>query len=66
MVGSERKVALILAAAQAALCGLTIALFQLDQTTVVAVTATYLAVGAAIIMLLETAILSARPEESTS
>jgi UDP-GlcNAc:undecaprenyl-phosphate/decaprenyl-phosphate GlcNAc-1-phosphate transferase len=66
MVGSERMVALILAAAQAALCGLSIALFQLDQKTVVAVTATYLAVGAAIIMLLETAILSPRPEESAS
>ena len=66
MVGSERKVALILAAAQAALCGLTIALFQLDQTTVVAVTATYLAVGAAVIMLLDSAILSPRPEERPS
>lgn len=66
MVGSERKVALILAAAQAALCGLSIALFELDQTTVVAVTAIYLAVGAAIILLLETAILSPRPEERPS
>ena len=66
MVGSERKVALILAVAQAALCGLSIALFQLDQATVVAVTAAYLAVGAAIIMLLETATLSPRPEESAS
>jgi UDP-GlcNAc:undecaprenyl-phosphate GlcNAc-1-phosphate transferase len=66
MVGSERKVAVILAVAQAALCGLSIALFQLDQTTVVAVAAAYLAVGAAIIMLLETATLSPRPEESAS
>jgi UDP-GlcNAc:undecaprenyl-phosphate/decaprenyl-phosphate GlcNAc-1-phosphate transferase len=64
MVGSERGVALILAGSQAALCGLSIALFQLDQATVVAVTAVYLVVGAAIIAALETVGLAPRPEES--
>jgi UDP-GlcNAc:undecaprenyl-phosphate/decaprenyl-phosphate GlcNAc-1-phosphate transferase len=62
MAGSERKVALILAVAQAALCGLSIALFQLDQGTVVAATAAYLVVGAAVIVALEAAALSPRPE----
>ena len=67
VLGSERKVALILAVAQAALCGLAIALFQLDQATVVAATAIYLAAGAAIIALLETTpILSPSPEERPS
>ena len=62
MLGSERKVTLILAVMQAALCGLSIALFQLDQATVVAVTATYLAAGAAIVIALETAVISPGPE----
>ncbi|HSB54051.1 MAG TPA: MraY family glycosyltransferase [Gemmatimonadales bacterium] len=61
-LGSERKVALVLAAAQAALCGLSIALFQLSQATVVAAAAAYLAVGAAVIMALETVALSPAPE----
>ena len=61
-LGSERKVALVLAAAQAALCGLSIALFQLSQATVVAAAAAYLAVGAAVIMVLETVALSPAPE----
>src|SRR5206468_5627790 len=51
MLGSERKVAGVLAVTQAALCGLSIALFQLDQATVLAVTGLYLAAGAAIIAL---------------
>jgi UDP-GlcNAc:undecaprenyl-phosphate GlcNAc-1-phosphate transferase len=67
MIGSERKVAAVLAVAQAALCGISIALFQLDQATVVAATAIYLAVGTAIIALLETtAVVSARAEERPS
>jgi UDP-GlcNAc:undecaprenyl-phosphate/decaprenyl-phosphate GlcNAc-1-phosphate transferase len=66
MVGSERKVALILGAAQAVLCGLSIALFQTDQRTVVAVTAVYLVAGAAIITALEATVLASRPEERTS
>ncbi len=66
MLGSERKVALVLAAVQAALCGLSIALFQLDQGTVVAATAAYLVVGAAAIAALETAVLSPTPEERAS
>ena len=60
-VGTERRVALILAVAQAALCGLSIALFESDQSTVVAVTAVYLVIGAAIITTLESPILSPRP-----
>jgi UDP-GlcNAc:undecaprenyl-phosphate/decaprenyl-phosphate GlcNAc-1-phosphate transferase len=63
MVGSERTVALILAAAQAFLCGLSIALFHLDQAAVVAATAAYLTIGAAIIALLESVTLGPAPEE---
>jgi UDP-GlcNAc:undecaprenyl-phosphate/decaprenyl-phosphate GlcNAc-1-phosphate transferase len=67
MVGSERRVAVILALAQAALCGLSIALFYTDQRTVVAVTAAYLVVGAAIILTLEApAAISPRPEQRPS
>ena len=55
MVGSERKVALILGIAQAGLCGISIALFQLDESAVVAATAAYLIAGAGVIALLETA-----------
>jgi UDP-GlcNAc:undecaprenyl-phosphate GlcNAc-1-phosphate transferase len=67
MVGSERKVAGLLAVAQAALCGLSIALFQLDQATVVAAAAVYLTAGAAIIALLEsTPIAAPSPEEHLS
>jgi UDP-GlcNAc:undecaprenyl-phosphate/decaprenyl-phosphate GlcNAc-1-phosphate transferase len=69
LVGSKRTVALILAAAQAALCGLSIALFQLDQAAVLAATAAYLTVGAAIIALLETGVVSpavATPTERPS
>ena len=58
VLGSERKVALILGAAQAALCGLSIALFQLDEGEVVAATAAYIVVGVATIAALETAIFS--------
>ena len=67
MVRSERKVAGILAAAQAGLCGVSIAVFQLDQATVVATAAIYLAAGAAIIALLETtAVFTPSPEEHPS
>jgi UDP-GlcNAc:undecaprenyl-phosphate/decaprenyl-phosphate GlcNAc-1-phosphate transferase len=64
--GSERRVAVILAAAQAALCGISIALFQLDQGAVLAATAAYLVAGAALIALLETAALLRSPEEGPS
>jgi UDP-GlcNAc:undecaprenyl-phosphate/decaprenyl-phosphate GlcNAc-1-phosphate transferase len=63
---SERRVALILGVAQAALCSLGVALFQLDQAAVVAATAAYLAAGAVAIMLLETTVLSPRPGERAS
>jgi UDP-GlcNAc:undecaprenyl-phosphate GlcNAc-1-phosphate transferase len=53
ILGSERKVALVLALVQASLCGLSIALFQLDQAAVVAATAAYLVAGAGVIALLE-------------
>jgi UDP-GlcNAc:undecaprenyl-phosphate/decaprenyl-phosphate GlcNAc-1-phosphate transferase len=66
MVGSERTVALILAAAQTALCGLSIALFHLDQAVVVAVTAAYLTIGAATIAFLETMALAPAPKERPS
>jgi len=73
-VGSTRKVALILAGAQAALCGLSIALFQTDQATVIAVAGAYIVAGAALIMALETAgnaprstaVIAPRSEESAS
>jgi UDP-GlcNAc:undecaprenyl-phosphate/decaprenyl-phosphate GlcNAc-1-phosphate transferase len=66
VLGSERKVALVLAAAQALLCGLSVALFQLDQSAVVAATAAYLIAGAGVIALFETTALSPRPEEHAS
>jgi UDP-GlcNAc:undecaprenyl-phosphate GlcNAc-1-phosphate transferase len=66
-LGSERKVALVLGLAQAALCGISIALFQLDQSAVVAATAAYLMAGAGVIALLETApVLAPRPGERPS
>jgi UDP-GlcNAc:undecaprenyl-phosphate GlcNAc-1-phosphate transferase len=66
VLGSERKVAATLAAAQAALCGLSIALVQLDPQAIVAATTAYLAVGAGIIVLLETPALSPHAEETRS
>jgi UDP-GlcNAc:undecaprenyl-phosphate GlcNAc-1-phosphate transferase len=66
LVGTERRVALVLGASQAALCGLSIALFQLDPETVVAAAGLYLALGAAVITLLETTAIPPprpRPEE---
>jgi UDP-GlcNAc:undecaprenyl-phosphate GlcNAc-1-phosphate transferase len=66
MVGSERIVALILAAAQAVLCGLSIALFHLDQAAVLAATAVYLTIGAASIALLETMALAPAAKERAS
>jgi UDP-GlcNAc:undecaprenyl-phosphate/decaprenyl-phosphate GlcNAc-1-phosphate transferase len=61
--GSERKVALVLAVAQAGLCGLAIGLFQLDQRAVVAAAAAYIAAGAAIVALLEISPLTAQTGE---
>lgn len=55
VLGSERKVALVLGVAQALFCGISIALFQLDQSAVVAAAAAYLIAGAGLIALLETA-----------
>jgi UDP-GlcNAc:undecaprenyl-phosphate GlcNAc-1-phosphate transferase len=66
MVGSERTVSLILAAAQAALCGLSIAFFHLDQATVLVATAAYLTIGVAIIAMLEAMALAPAPEERPS
>jgi UDP-GlcNAc:undecaprenyl-phosphate/decaprenyl-phosphate GlcNAc-1-phosphate transferase len=66
MVGSERTVALILAAAQTALCGLSIALFHLDQAAILVATAAYLTIGAALIALLETMTLAPALEERPS
>jgi UDP-GlcNAc:undecaprenyl-phosphate/decaprenyl-phosphate GlcNAc-1-phosphate transferase len=54
VAGSERRVALILAISQAALSGLSVALFQLDHEAVAAAAAVYLVLGAAVIALLET------------
>jgi UDP-GlcNAc:undecaprenyl-phosphate/decaprenyl-phosphate GlcNAc-1-phosphate transferase len=54
-LGSERRVALVLAVSQAALCGLALGLHELDPEGVIAAAAVYLALGAAVIALLETA-----------
>jgi UDP-GlcNAc:undecaprenyl-phosphate GlcNAc-1-phosphate transferase len=66
LLGSERKVALVLGAAQAALCGLSIALFNLDQSAVVAATGAYIVAGAGVIALLESPALASRAEERAS
>jgi len=67
LVGSTRTVALILALAQGALCGLSLILFQLDQAAVVAAAGAYIVAGAALIATLESAGgLLPRPEESRS
>ena len=66
VLGSERKVALVLGVAQAVLCGISIALFQLDQAEVIAATAAYLIAGAAVIALLETPAPSPKPERQAS
>jgi UDP-GlcNAc:undecaprenyl-phosphate GlcNAc-1-phosphate transferase len=50
---SEGRVALALAIAQGALCGLAIGLHQLDQAGVIAGAVAYLAVGLAVLALLE-------------
>ncbi len=63
LLGTERKVAIVLAVAQGALCALAIGLFQLDQRAVVAAGAAYVAAGAAIIALLETSPLTAQGGE---
>jgi UDP-GlcNAc:undecaprenyl-phosphate GlcNAc-1-phosphate transferase len=65
-LGSERRVAAVLAIAQATLCGLSIALFQLDPAAVVAATAAYAAAAVGAIALFETAALSPRAEERPS
>ena len=54
-LGSERRVALTLAVSQAALCGLALGLHELDPEAVIAAAAVYLALGAAVIALLESA-----------
>jgi UDP-GlcNAc:undecaprenyl-phosphate GlcNAc-1-phosphate transferase len=64
-LGSEGRVALTLAVSQAALCGLALGLHQLDREGVIAAAAIYLALGAAVIALLETAVFTpARGERS--
>jgi UDP-GlcNAc:undecaprenyl-phosphate/decaprenyl-phosphate GlcNAc-1-phosphate transferase len=52
-LGSERRVALVLAVSQAALCGLALGLHELDPEGVIAAAVVYLALGAAVIALLE-------------
>jgi UDP-GlcNAc:undecaprenyl-phosphate/decaprenyl-phosphate GlcNAc-1-phosphate transferase len=66
LTGSERSVALILGAAQAALCGLSVALMQLEPEAVIAATAAYLIIGAGVIALLETPALAPGTEERAS
>lgn len=66
LLGSEQRVALVLGLAQATLCGLSIVLFQLDQSAVVAATAAYIVAGAGVIALLESPALAPRPEERAS
>jgi UDP-GlcNAc:undecaprenyl-phosphate/decaprenyl-phosphate GlcNAc-1-phosphate transferase len=53
-LGSERRVLLTLAIAQALACGLAIGLHQLGDASVLAAAVAYVAVGAGIIALLET------------
>jgi UDP-GlcNAc:undecaprenyl-phosphate/decaprenyl-phosphate GlcNAc-1-phosphate transferase len=66
VVGSTWTVAAILAIAQAALCGLSLILFQLDQAAVVAAAAAYITVGAGLITMLESSVLLPRPKEIRS
>jgi UDP-GlcNAc:undecaprenyl-phosphate/decaprenyl-phosphate GlcNAc-1-phosphate transferase len=66
LLGSERRVALVLGLTQAALCGLSIALFQLDQSAVVAATAAYIVAGAGLVALLESPALAQPTRESAS
>lgn len=66
LFGSEQRVALVLGLAQATLCGLSIALFQLDQSAVVAATAAYIVAGAGVIALLESPALAPRTQERAS
>ena len=66
LLGSEQRVALVLGVVQATLCGISIALFQLDQATVVAATAAYLLAGAGVIALLESPAIAPRTEERAS
>jgi UDP-GlcNAc:undecaprenyl-phosphate/decaprenyl-phosphate GlcNAc-1-phosphate transferase len=65
-LGSERRVALVLGATQAVLCGISVALFQADQGAVLAATGAYLIAGAAVIALLETPALSPKPQGQAS
>jgi hypothetical protein len=53
LLGSERRVSLALAAAQAILCGLAIGLHQLEQPAVIAGAAAYLAAAIGLLALLE-------------
>jgi UDP-GlcNAc:undecaprenyl-phosphate/decaprenyl-phosphate GlcNAc-1-phosphate transferase len=66
LLGSERRVALVLGVAQAALCGISIALFQLDQSAVVAAAGAYIVAGVGVIALLESPVLAPRIEERAS
>jgi UDP-GlcNAc:undecaprenyl-phosphate GlcNAc-1-phosphate transferase len=62
-LGTERRVALVLAVSQTVLCALSFALFQLDPEQVLAATALYVAAGAGVIALLENpAVLRPREE----
>jgi UDP-GlcNAc:undecaprenyl-phosphate GlcNAc-1-phosphate transferase len=66
LFGSERRVAVVLGLAQATLCGLSIALFQLDQSAVVAAAGAYIVAGMGVIALLESPALAQRTRESAS
>ena len=61
---SERRVSLALALSQAALCALTLALYQLDPAAVVAASVAYLTVGSAVIAMLLRAPWASAQEES--
>ena len=65
-LGTERRVALVLAASQAALCGLALGLHELNPEGVVAAAAVYLVLGAAVIALLETAAFDGSPRAERS
>lgn len=57
-LGSARWVALLLAGAQAALCGLAAALYQLPAEAAIAGGAMYIAIGAAVLLRLESRLLA--------
>ena len=55
IVGSPQRVALVLAAAQAAFCGLGLALLSASEAVVLSVGSGYIALGAAAVMLIDRA-----------